>query len=131
MIQKVEIDFEMRFYISNEETDFKNFIETEKMELESKEIKLKEAIKELEKSINEEEEISLTREREIEIYKEMTNLSIEMKETADNSEIYECEIKNMKNPERYLKFELIIHPENEIQYLPIKINVDVHENHVF
>ena len=121
----------MRFHISNVENDFKNFIETEKMELESKEIKLKETIKELEKSVKEEEEISLSREREIEIYKEMTNLSIEMKETADNSEIYECEIKNMKNPERYLKFELIIHPENEIQYLPIKINVDVHENHVF
>ena len=81
---------------------FKNFIENEQSELESKEIKLKESIQELQKSLKEEQEISESQEKQIEIYKEMTNLSIEMKETNDNSEVYDCEIKNPTNPEKFL-----------------------------
>ena len=41
------------------------------------------------------------------------------------------EIKSFVDSERFLKFQLIFNQENEeIQYVPIKINIDVQNNHV-
>lgn len=61
----------------------------------------------------------------------MTNLTLEVVKNPENLDIYEGEIKSFVNSERFLRFQLIFNQENEeIQYVPLKINIDVQNNHV-
>ena len=93
---------------------------------------MKDSIKHLENSLNEDEELLRSQEKELEIYREMTNLTLEPIESSDNSiEIFQCVMKNLIDQEKYLKFKLLsFNQENEMQYVPIEIKIDVGNNKV-
>ncbi len=87
-------------------------------------------IKTLEIAIKEQEESIKSKEKEFEIYRELTNMTVELVETQDSEQIFECEIKNFECEERFVKFQLKINQENEVQYMPIEIKIDVCDNKV-
>lgn len=90
-------------------------------------------MEEYEEKLEKTKEILEIQENQLFIYKEMTNLSIEIVESDKESiECYECHINSFTNPKSFLRFRLFFNEkENEIQYIPIEVRMNLGINQVF